>query len=346
MPSDLATERAGVDFANLTREVRDAGLLDRRHGHYLIRMTVLLLLLGGGWTLFAFLGSSWVQMGLAAFLGMIFTQIGFLGHEVGHGQFTRSPRLNHVIGLVLGNLLIGLSFGWWVDKHNRHHAHPNDIGRDPDVADGVLSFSDEVSTRKLTSGRFEQAVVRHQALLFFPLLLLEGLNLHVSGLRELKKHSPRRRLVEGTLLIAHFVLFATALLWVLSPLQALVFLAVQQAMFGLYMGCAFAPNHKGMTMMGRGERLDFLTRQVLTSRNIRGGRVTDLMFGGLNYQVEHHLFPSMPMPNLRRAQPFVRALCDRIDLTYTEASIIESYRRALSSLHELGAPLRAAARAS
>lgn len=281
-------------------------------------------------------------MGLAAFLGAVFTQLGFLGHEIGHGQLSRSRKVNGFLGLVVGNLLIGLSIGWWLDKHNRHHAHPNDVARDPDVADGVIAFTDEVAHRKLGGGRLERAMGRHQALLFFPLLLLEGLNLHVSGFRELRKQPPRRRTIEAVLLVAHVTLLLGALVWVLPPLQAMVFLVVQQATFGLYMGCAFAPNHKGMAMTGRGEVLGFVDRQVLTSRNIRSGRLTDIAFGGLNYQIEHHLFPSMPMPNLHLVQPHVRSLCQRMGLPYTETSIIESYRRALRSLHDVGAPLRTA----
>jgi Fatty acid desaturase len=78
-------------------------------------------------------------------------------------------------------------------------------------------------------------------------------------------------------------------------------------MLGLYLGSVFAPNHKGMPILSRDDDSDFLRRQVLTARNVRGGRLTDLLLGGLNYQIEHHLFPSMPRPSLRRAQPLVHA---------------------------------------
>jgi fatty acid desaturase len=131
--------------------------------------------------------------------------------------------------------------------------------------------------------------------------------------------------------------------WLLSPLHALCFIAMHQAVFGLYMGCSFAPNHKGMPTIGAHEKLDFLRRQVLTSRNVRGGWITDQMLGGLNYQIEHHLFPSMPRAHLRRVQPLVRAHCARHHIPYTETGLIASYTIALRHLHDLGAPLRAAA---
>jgi fatty acid desaturase len=128
---------------------------------------------------------------------------------------------------------------------------------------------------------------------------------------------------------------------VLSPVKAVVFIVVQQALFGLYLGCAFAPNHKGMPMLAADDRSDFLRRQVLTSRNVRGGWLVDFVLGGLNYQIEHHLFPSMPRPNLRRSQALVRQFCHQHGLAYCETTLLRSYGQALRHLHDVGRPLRA-----
>ena len=114
----------------------------------------------------------------------------------------------------------------------------------------------------------------------------------------------------------HFALYATVVLWVLSPFKAVVFVAVQQGIFGLYLGCSFAPNHKGMPMIERDAKLSFVRRQVITARNVRGGWLATVMLGGLNYQIEHHLFPMMPRPNLVRAQDIVQRFCRDHDLPY------------------------------
>jgi fatty acid desaturase len=105
----------------------------------------------------------------------------------------------------------------------------------------------------------------------------------------------------------------------------------------------FAPNHKGMPHPAGDE--DFLRKQVLTSRNVRGGRFTDAALGGLNYQIEHHLFPGMPAPSLRKAQPIVQAYCEEIGVSYEQTSLVTSYRQALRYLHEVGEPARAEHRA-
>ena len=123
---------------------------------------------------------------------------------------------------------------------------------------------------------------------------------------------------------------------VLDPWQALAFIGVHQAVFGFYMGCSFAPNHKGMPTLTPAEEQDYLRRQVLTSRNVRGGPFVDLLLGGLNYQIEHHLFPSMPRPNLRVAQPVVRRFCEANGVTYTETSAFASYRLAIQHLDTVG----------
>ncbi len=332
--------RRGSDFSALCRQVRDAKLLDRRYGSYAVRIGLTMSAFVGAWVVFALLGNSWFQLIVAGVLGLVFTQVAFLGHDGGHQQVWRTRRANDVLSIVAGNLLVGLSFGWWVDKHNRHHSHPNHEGQDPDIGDGVLAFTtDQIAARHAGLGRF---IARHQAVLFFPLLLLEGLNLHVASGRFLASTPPARyRRLEVALFSVHVVAYLGGLLLVLDPVKAITFFAIHQAVFGLYMGCSFAPNHKGMPTIPPGHKLDFLRRQVLTSRNVRGGWFTDLLLGGLNYQVEHHLFPNMPRCNLRKAQRMIRAYCATHSIAYTETTLIGSYFTVLRHLHALGAPLRA-----
>src|SRR6185437_8530153 len=125
--------------------VRGAGLLERRRGYYIIKITTTALLLFGGWAVFFLLGRSWWQVLVAIFLAIMFTQAGFLGHDAGHRQITGSKRTDDLIGRIHGNLLIGLSYGWWTDKHRRHHAHPNQLGRDPDIGGRAIALTRDQS---------------------------------------------------------------------------------------------------------------------------------------------------------------------------------------------------------
>ena len=325
--------RTRSDFARLSDRVAEAGLMRRRYGYYAAKLLVTDGLFIGGWVLFALLGDSWWQLATGVLLAVAFTQVAFLGHDAGHRQIFRTRRPSEATGLLHGNLLVGLSYGWWMDKHTRHHANPNHEDHDPDVGAGALVWTADQARARRGAGGW---LARHQAYLFFPLLLLEGLNLHVASARAISASHMRHRRLEAVLLAAHLIGYVSAVLLVLSPAKAVFFIGIQQGLFGLYMGCAFAPNHKGMPVLSATERLDFLRRQVLTSRNVRGGRLTDFALGGLNYQIEHHLFPSMPRPNLRLARPVVRRFCAERGVPYLETGLLASYAQGLRHLHTVG----------
>jgi fatty acid desaturase len=326
------------DYAELSSRIRSVGLLERRTAYYVAKFTLTWAAFGAGWVAFVLIGATWWQLITAAVLGVLSTQIAFLGHDIGHKQVVRTRRASYLLGLLHGNFAVGLSMGWWLDKHNRHHAHPNHVDLDPDVAPAgpLIHFPEQGAGRRGLSGW----ATRHQALLFFPITLLEGLNLHVASIRALRSGTVRARRLEAALLAVHLTAFVAAPFLVLTPWQALAFIAIHQAVFGFYMGCSFAPNHKGMPPITPAEEKDYLRRQVLTSRNVRGGRFVDLLLGGLNYQIEHHLFPSMPRPNLRRAQPLIAQFCADRGIRYTETGLLTSYRLVLRHLDGVAAGLR------
>jgi fatty acid desaturase len=329
----VQAEATHREYALLSNQVKQAGLLERRPRYYAWQITITAVLLAVGWASFVLVGDSWWQLAVAVFLAVMFTQAGFLGHDAGHRQILGSRRGNYVLGILHGNLGIGLSYGWWVRKHNRHHARPNTEDADPDIMMRALAFTPEQARR---AGPVARLAFRYQAYLLFPMLLLEAVSLHVASVRAVAARASRNRWLEAALLAAHIAGYLTVVLVVLSPLKAVAFIVVQQGLFGLYMGCSFAPNHKGMPVLAAGDRTGFFRRQVLTSRNIRGSWLTDLALGGLNYQIEHHLFPSMPRPNLRRSQRLVEAFCRQQDVPYCQTSLPGSYAQTLRYLHAVG----------
>jgi fatty acid desaturase len=326
-------------YGDLVAEIRRLGLLDRRPWFYARVFAVAAFAAVAVVTVMLVWADHWALLALAPVLAVVSTQLGFLGHDLGHRQVVRSPRTSSRLGIVCGNLLGGMSYHWWVLKHNAHHARPNDLETDPDVAAGVLVWhADQTEHRR----GFAAWVTRHQAGLFFPLTMLEAVNLHIVSVREMFKPGVPDRTAESLLLGLHFVGYGALLATTLTWPQALAFLAVHKGLQGLYLGMSFAPGHKGMPVMDEAQAADPLLRQVLTSRNLRGSRFLDAALGGLNYQIEHHLFPNMPRPCLRLAQPVVRDFCEARGVTYTEVSPLASYAIGLRHLHRVGAGLRAA----
>jgi fatty acid desaturase len=323
----------GSEYAVLSRQVREAGLLDRRLGAYAWRIALTALALAGGWTAFALVGDSWWQLATAVFLAVVFGQLGFLGHDAGHRQVFGSRRANYVLGVLCGNLATGFSCSWWVSKHNRHHANPNTEGEDPDIMISVLAFT---GSQARASRGVQRLAFRYQAWLVIPMLFLEAGSLHASSVKAMTRRVCKHRAWESALLLAHAVAYLTAVFLVLSPVKAVVFILVQQGLFGFYLGCSFAPNHKGMPVLNAADKTDFLRRQVLTSRNVRGNWLTDFALGGLNYQIEHHLFPSMPRSSLRRSKALIAGFCAEYDVPYLETSLLTSYAQALSYLNATG----------
>jgi fatty acid desaturase len=276
-------------------------------------------------------------VGVVTFLAFVFVQLSYIVHDVGHRQVFNDSRRTTLSGLFFSNLLLGASQQWWVGKHNRHHGNPNQLGLDPDIDVPVIAFTQEQALGKHGLARF---IVTHQAFFFFPLTSLLALSPRNLSIRYVLQKRDRAALVEAVLMLVHFALYLGVLFYQLGPALAIQFIIVHQMFTGLYMATVFAPNHKGMPVLDDNTPLDFLRRQVLTARNVKAHPLTDFWYGGLNYQIEHHLFPGMPRNNLREAQKIVRAFCDTHSISYHETSVFQSYREILQYLHEVSAPLR------
>jgi fatty acid desaturase len=343
LPGSSATARLSRQplthtFTELAQAVRTKGLQNRRRSFYAIVFGALLLALGGVATGMILLDNSWLQLLMAGALGVLFTQFAFLGHEASHRQIFESGQANDRSGRVLATAVVGISYGWWMNKHSRHHANPNKIGKDPDIEVDTVSFLEESAAARTGVLAW---ITRRQGYLFFPLLLLEGLNLHVKSFRSLISRSPvKGRWTEVGMLAGRFGLYFGLIFWLLPFGMAWAFIGVQLAIFGLYMGASFAPNHKGMPIIPADIKLDFLSKQVRTSRNIAGGWWATALMGGLNYQIEHHLFPSMPRPHLRAARTLVREHCRSNEIPYVEASLLSSYRTVIAYLNRVGLAAR------
>jgi fatty acid desaturase len=325
-------------YTALSRVVRESGLLNRTRWFYIALMGILLVALGGAITGFILLGDSWFQLLIAGALGLIFTQFAFLAHEASHRQVLESGPANDRLGRGIAAGVVGISYAWWMTKHTRHHANPNKVGKDPDIEFDTISFveADAAKQRGLMA-----LITRKQGYLFFPLLTLEGVNLHFTSIRTLFDRAPvKGRALELSLIAVRFAIYFGAIFWMLPLGMAFAFIGVQLAVFGIYMGASFAPNHKGMPIIPADAKLDFFSKQVLTSRNVSGGFWASALFGGLNYQVEHHLFPNMPRPHLARAREIVREHARTVDVPYTETTILKSYGIVIQYLNRVGLAAR------
>ena len=334
-------DASNAAYVRLRQSVLDAGLMDRRYGYYVLRGLTSLALFVGAWALVFTVPPGWGWTVLAAVvLGITTTQLGIIGHDAGHMAIFRKERNNFLIGEICLSFVLGVSFWSWRDRHNRHHVLTNDEEEDPDLELGGLFTlnAEEAATQR----GLRRWITRYQAFLVIPVVTLTlDWAFRIDGWRHaVGTLKGRRRAVEiGLLLLSHAAwlspIFFLGWRWV-----AIYFLA--QWVSNLYLGMAFAPNHKGMPTWAHGTTLTFLERQVLSSCNVRPGRFTDYAFCGLNYQIEHHLFPTMPRVNFSRVRTMVRQFCVEHALPYEELSVAGAYRQAIGELHRCGQATRRA----
>ena len=341
-PSSLSNGTNGryqgeEDYIALKRIVTERGLLERQYGYYAFKITLTLAIVGASVAILIMADALWIHLLNAVFMAFAFGQLGLLAHDAGHRQIFRSGVKNDAVMLLVG-ILIGLDRSWWMDKHNRHHSSPNNVDTDFDVNLPIIAFTEEQSLSKTGIARW---IVRYQAILFFPLLLVEAYSIRAdSGQYILRGKNVKYLALEALLVFGHLPVYFYLVFWHIGGMDGLYFFLLHQGLLGVYLGSIFATNHKGMLMVDKNTKLDFFRSQVLTTRNVTGSVVNDFVYGGLNYQIEHHLFPNMPRNKFKEAQGVIRDFCNSRSVEFYETGVIRSYREILGYLHEVSAPLR------
>ncbi len=340
-PGEAGTDtirQDALEYAELRRLIRQAGLLDRQRVYYAIKVPLTVAMVAASVAFLVLVDQWWLQMVNAAFLGCVFGQLGLIGHDSGHQQICSTLRRNDMISLLVG-FLMALVPSWWHDKHNqRHHRGPNQLGQDSDIDVSLLAFTEE---RALKSKGLPRFSVKYQAFMFYPILPMSSISFLFAGMHYvLTGGKVRYPVAEPLLVLGHLVAYFGLLFFFLDPLHAVLFIAVHKAIEGVYMGSVFAPNHKGMAVLDSDTQFGFMRKQVLTSRDVSPHPVTDFVYGGLNYQIEHHLFPNMPRKNFKAARKIVKKFCESRAIPYHETSVLGSQKEILGYLHRVSAPLR------
>lgn len=272
----------------------------------------------------------------AAAMALAMVQTGFVGHDALHGQIVRTRSARFLFGLVHWNLLTGISTDWWQDKHVRHHLHTNVLGADPDMYT-LLTFSRTEALGKRGLARF---IARRQAWCFIPLLAGAAAYFRWLSVAHLLRSRPRGFVLELSLITLHHGAYLGCVFHFLPPLPAAGFVILNYGLTGLYMGAVFSTNHLAMPLADPAPDTPRIQGQLNCSRNIETGRIGDFLFGGLNYQIEHHLFPSMPRLHFRAASGHVRAFCRRHGLPYHSCDMRTAAIAIARELHDVGSPLR------
>lgn len=323
--------KASKSYAGLQGVVTEAGILQRAYFYYLL---LVLFTFGGLFvSMFAiFRLDNYFYIILACLSFTFFSvQLGGLMHDSGHRAVFSKAGNNDILGYICGAFL-GMVYDNWKLRHNAHHAHPNQEEEDPDIEFPFIATSKELFQKKKG---LERMLIRYQAFYFYPL----GAIISFSNRLGASSYFLKKPFLDNwwkILIYALGIFFLFPLPFIIfAPVKAILVFSLIHITSGMYLANCFAPNHKGMPEVRRGMKLSFLEQQIVTSRNVQGGYLTDTILLGLNYQIEHHLFPNCPRNKLKKITPYVKKICRDLGLQYSCVNFVETNKIIVRELHSV-----------
>ncbi|CAN8076643.1 unnamed protein product [Agarophyton chilense] len=283
--------------------------------------------------------SSWIAILVAAFVMALFwQQCGWLAHDFLHHQVFVNRSINNCFGVLIGNIFQGFSVSWWKNKHNHHHAVPNVTdapgGGDPDIATMPILFWSEKLIEGEDLDRFPRWMLRNQSIMYWPVLCMARTSWVMQSLTyQMQAPNPHvtsyvMYVLEVLGLAVHHALFLLLVKKIAiygSLSSALLYMLASQAFGGVLLGVVFAVGHNGMDVLTLKElrAADFIRLQVRTTRNVDPNWFTDWFTGGLSYQIEHHIFPTVPRHHLPKLRTIFRAFCAKHNIPYTSETLMD-----------------------
>jgi fatty acid desaturase len=328
------------DYRALIDEARRLGYYKSSKLYYSWKVGSHCLMLGLVIAMLTMGTPSWLRvMAAAVIAGIFYSQNGWLAHDFLHHQVFENRRLNNAVGVLIGGLFQGFSGSWWKNKHNTHHASSNELDNDPDIDQlPIMSFHPVLlrGGKAIRNSRLAQIMIPIQVFTFMPIILLARINWCIrSVMYALDKDSSMMddRRVEIAAIVIHWA-FKMTVFAALPFSQALVWLVTSEAIGGGLIGLMFVLNHNGMHVFTEAEfkDLDFVTLQVVTSRDVKSTFLTDFFSGGLNYQIEHHLLPTLPRHHFHKISPMVDALCKKHGIPVHRVTFWEGVKEFWASL--------------
>eukprot|EP01035_Chromulina_nebulosa_P016834 gene16834-22319_t len=347
------------EFERSYRELRAKllvmGYFNASPSYYVYKVTSNFCILGLSIACAVLSKSFLVNMLGAVMLGLFWQQSGWLAHDFLHHQVFRNRTYGDLMGLLIGGVCQGFSVQWWKSKHNSHHAVPNLHASSPSAADGdpdidtmpLLAWTIKMAetARGNALGRF---LIRYQSYLYFPLLLFArlawahqswvfvfgGLGQHSVKAAHIDKKNMKYPILEKISLIIHYS-WLLLVISKMSPVNGILYFFIAQLSCGIFLALVFGLGHNGMAVYPADQRPDFWKLQVSTTRNISSNWFVDWFCGGLHYQVDHHLFPSIPRHHLKKVHAIVESFCKEKGVTYHETGLLEGTVEVLSHLSKV-----------
>lgn len=327
---DYTVSEVSKDYRKLVAEFTKMGLFEKKgHGVFFTLSLVTLLFAVSVFGIF-YSDSTWVHLGCGGLMGFMWIQSGWIGHDSGHYQVMTNRRYNRIVQTLSGNCVAGISIAWWKWNHNAHHIACNSLEFDPDLQHMPFfavssklfnSLTSYFYDRKMNFDSATRFLISYQHWTFYPVMCFARINLYAQSISLLLSN---RKVPNRGLEILGLVVF-----WIWYPFlvsclpnwgERVMFVLASFSVTGIQ-HVQFCLNHFSSSVyLGLPSGDDWFEKQTEGTLNISCSSWMDWFHGGLQFQIEHHLFPRLPRCQLRNVSPFIKELCKKHNLPYNCAS--------------------------
>jgi fatty acid desaturase len=301
-------------FDELKAQVKEAGLLDRVP----VRGSIEMLAIITSMIVALSTATLWNPVLLALFLTLIFTRSVFVSHDILHTQYFKNKSFSKKLSYPFSALILSNSSSWWDFKHNvNHHTYCNIVEKDEDIRalDGAFTHNAKGDSPFLK--KHKHTVFWGAMFFMFPAFIGQSYKFVIQ----------RKLWGEFALMLLHWPLVWGTLLYQLGWQDTLTIALVMNFALSPWLAFGFITNHLGCETFNEEEAKNFswMELQMRGSRSLKGGKIVHWFYGGLNTQIEHHLFPKAPRFNLLKVQKMTKDFAQKYDIPYFETSPIMAY---------------------
>lgn len=342
--SDFQISPISRDYRKILNTLNRQGLFENKGHGVLYNIIIILLMFTAVIRGVIFSDSPLVHFGSGLLLGLIWVIAAYLGHDSGHYVIMSNKQANRLTQLITGNCLTGISIAWWKWTHNAHHLAVNSLDYDPDLqhipvfAVSTLFFSSLFSPfygRKMDFDRVARFLISYQHFTYYPIMIVARVNLYIQTfLLLLTRPSVPDRLLNLVAIAVFWTWFPLLVSYLPSWPERFVFVFASFTVTA-FQHIQFTLNHFSADVyVGKPGGNDWFEKQAGGTIDIDCAEWMDWAFGGLQFQLEHHLFPRLPRCHLRKVAPVVRDLCKKHGLPYRSFTYWEANVRTIKCLRK------------
>ncbi|XP_070569632.1 acyl-CoA 6-desaturase-like [Ptychodera flava] len=336
-PGEVKQKEIDKDFRDLQKVAEKMDLFTPSLFFFHLHLVIAVLFDLAGYFNLLYFGVNWFTILMSGvILGSGMAQSGWLQHDFGHLSVYKSNKLNNLVHQILMGPLKGASSTWWKHMHYQHHAKPNCMDKDPDVrVEKLFVVGNKMPLKMAEKGSYWLPYNwQHK---YFPIIgppLLFPIYFQFMLARFFWQRR-KTHLWEFALFMSYYIRFAYMYVPMIGVFGTLFMYEVTRVVESTWFTWVSQSNHIPMEIDEDQER-PWVPLQMHATRNVEKSFFNDWFTGHLNFQIEHHLFPTMPRHNLYKIKPFVQELCKKHNIPYIEVSLYEAFKDILRSLEKSG----------